>query len=74
MAPNTSIATPPGRFLVAVESELLDLMEGLGLEADAFSELVGLVASVPADRRVELVQTLYNELAEPAAGPDDACF
>ncbi|MEX2681590.1 MAG: hypothetical protein Q6373_008320 [Candidatus Sigynarchaeota archaeon] len=73
MESTADFAIPPGgRFVVVVEPAVLDLVDGLGLDADVAEEVIGLLATIPPEQHVAYVVGLYDELAGHLAEPDDA--
>jgi hypothetical protein len=75
MESNTSIAIPSsGRLVTVLEPAVLDLVENLGLEADACDELLGLVALVPPEGRIAYIMGIYDEIACVGVEPDESDF
>ncbi|NMC05575.1 MAG: hypothetical protein GYA24_10195 [Candidatus Lokiarchaeota archaeon] len=75
MVSNTTIpAGASGRFIVALEPAVVDLIDKLGLDEDAAAELVGLTAEVPPEARIAFVLGVYDELAMPDAEPNEQDF
>lgn len=73
MESNTSITIPSsGRLVTVLEPAVLDLVMVLGLEEDAYEELLGLVALVPPEWRIAYLLGVYDDLAVADVEPDDS--